>query len=266
MEPLQNTVTKDALHSLKQPATIDEVISQLEKIIAYCETNNSCAGYFAVLYHKVTCRVKECINNKNFEDGERMEKLDVLFANSYLTAFYSWLDGKPTLLSWKTAFDAFSQNSTLVIQHLLLGMNAHINLDLGVATGLVMKGVLLEGIHNDYNIINSILASMIDNIEDCLTNVNPLMKLLHLHIFKYDEMLVQFSISTARDGAWTFAEELSVKKDLDYENCIKARDERIRHLGISIAQPQGFLLKSVVKIIRLFEKKNVTSIIKLLGI
>lgn len=108
MRTVEKLVTKKDLIALKLPATIDEVILQLEDIIAYCELNNSCAGYFAVLYHKVTCKVKECVQNKNFEDGERMEKLDVLFANSYLTAFYSWLDNKPTSLSWKTAFDAFS--------------------------------------------------------------------------------------------------------------------------------------------------------------
>lgn len=266
MNALQQPVTKNDLLSSKLPFSIDEVILQLEKIIAYCEINNSCAGYFAVLYHKVTCKVKECIANKNFEDGIRMEKLDVVFANYYLSAFYLWLGGKPTSKSWRIAFDAFADNSVLVMQHLLLGMNAHINLDLAIATGSVMNGQLLEGIHNDFNTINGILGSMIDNIEDCLTKVNPLLRLLDLHVFKYDEMLVEFSISTARDGAWSFAEELSGKQNMDYENCIAARDERIQQLGKSIAKPHGFLLKFVVKIIRLFEKKDINKIIKILGV
>lgn len=266
MDASQEIVTKNDLLLLKLPATIDEVIFQLEKIITYCEANNSCAGYFAVLYHKVTCKVKECIANKNFEDGIRMEKLDVVFASRYLSAFYAWLDGKPTSQSWKVAFDAFADNSALVMQHLLLGMNAHINLDLAIATGFVMNGELIEGIHNDFNTINGILGSMIDNVEDCLTKVNPLLRLLDLHIFKYDEMLVEFSISVARDGAWSFAEELSSKKDSDYENCITTRDERIGQLGASIAKPHGFLLKLVVKIIRLFEKKDISVIIKILGV
>lgn len=255
-------VTKGDLLLLKPPATIDEVIFQLGQIITWCETNNSPAGYFAVLYHKVTCRVKECISNKDFEDGIRMEKLDVVFAIRYLSAFYLWLDGKPTSASWKVAFDSVADQSALVIQHLLLGMNAHINLDLGVATGVIMKGEMLERIHNDFNTINSILASMIDDVEDCLTKVNPLMRLLNLRVYKYDEMLVNFSISTARDGAWSFAEDLSVKKGSDYENFVRARDERIQQLGVVIAKPHGFLLKLIVKLIRFFEKKNVTGVIK----
>jgi hypothetical protein len=266
MDALQEPVTKNDLLLLQLPVTIDEVILQLEKIIAYCEANNSCAGYFAVLYHKVTCRVKECIANKNFEDGIRMEKLDVVFASRYLSAFYSWLGSKPTSQSWKVAFDAYADNSALVMQHLLLGMNAHINFDLAIATGLVMKGQLLDGIHNDFNTINGILGSMVDNVEDCLTKVNPLLRLLDLHVFKYDEMLVNFSIETARDGAWSFAEELSNKQNADYETCISARDQRIGQLGASIAKPHGLLLKFIVKIIRLFEKKEIVTIIKILGI
>ena len=101
-------------------------------------------------------------------------------------------------------------------------------------------GFTLDDIHNDFNTINSLLASMIDNIEDCLTKVNPLMKLLDLKIYKYDEMLVQFSISTARDGAWSFSQELSGKTGADYENCIRTRDERIAQLGSSIANPGDF--------------------------
>ena len=258
-------VTKNDLLQLQLPATVDEVIIQLEKIITYCEINNNCAGYFAVLYHKVTCEVKDCIANKDFEDGIRMERLDVTFANRYLYAFYSWIAGKPTTNSWKIAFDSVAQDKPLVLQHLLLGMNAHINLDLGIATALVMDGFSLDDIHNDFNTINSILASMVDNIEACLTKINPLMRLLNLNIYKYDEMLVRFSISTARDGAWMFAKELSLKKGNDYENCISTRDGSIQQLGNSIANPHGFVLKLIVKLIRLFEKKNVAAVIKLLG-
>jgi hypothetical protein len=265
MSTSPGTITKNDLLQLQLAGTIDEVIIQLEKIITYCEINNNSAGYFAALYHKVTCKVKDFIKNKNFEDCIRMEHLDVTFANRYLDAFHSWLADKPTTDSWKITFNSVIQGKPLVLQHLLLGMNAHINLDLGISTALVMDGFSLDNIHNDFNTINSILASMIDNIEDCLIKINPLMRLLNLNIYKYDEMLVQFSISAARDGAWIFANELSRKKSTDYENCIHARDESIQQLGNSIANPRGFLLKFAVKIIRLFEKRSVANVINVLG-
>jgi Family of unknown function (DUF5995) len=258
-------VSKEDLLLQKLPTTIDEVIAQLDKIISYCSAGNNCACYFAVLYRKVTCKVRDCIINKDFEDAARMERLDVAFANRYLQAFYLWLEGKLTAGSWKVAFDSTSDKSVLVIQHLLLGMNAHINFDLGIATAFVMNGTLLETIHKDFDGINAILDSMTDNIEACLTKINPLMRLLNLNIYKYDEMLVSFSITTARDGAWSFATDLSGKAGSNYDDCIRIRDKSIEQLGNNIAKPRGLLLKLVVKIIRLFEKKDVSKVIRLLG-
>ncbi|MEO7119545.1 MAG: DUF5995 family protein, partial [Ginsengibacter sp.] len=144
-------ITKSELLQAGLPSSIDEVILRLENIIAYCETNNNCAGYFAMLYHKVTCKIRDCITSKDFEDGARMERLDVGFANRYLEAFYLWIADKPTSDSWKIAFDAVADKPELVIQHLLAGMNAHINLDLGVATANIMHGFLLDDIHDDFN-------------------------------------------------------------------------------------------------------------------
>jgi len=261
----QAAPTIDDFLLLQMPVTIDEVIIYLEKIIDWSKANNNAAGFFATLYHKVTCKIRECISNKDFENGERMEKLDVAFANRYLAAFNFWISGKQNTLSWKVAFDSVADNSCIVLQHLLLGMNAHINLDLGIATVLVMKGFPLDDIKNDFNSINAILSAMTDNIEGCLTKINPLMKLLNLEIFNFDEMLVQFSITTARDGAWQFANDLNGKASQDYDSCIVARDERIVQLANSIAKPHGFILKVILKVIRLFEKKKVSKVIEFLG-
>ncbi len=194
-----------------------------------------------------------------------MEHLDVLFASRYLDAYYSWVSGKKTTTSWQIAFETATENKSLVLQHLLIGMNAHINLDLGIAAANVMSGFALDDIHNDFNAINNILASMIDNVENCLTKVNPLMKLLDLNWYNFDEMLVQFSIDKARDGAWNFAKEISGKTGDDFNECINIRDQQIAELGKIIIHPIGFLLKTIVKLIRLFEKKNVVKVIEFLG-
>ena len=63
---------------------IDGVIQQLDVIIDWAHRHKSRLGYFAALYRKVTLKVKEGISEGFFEDGERMERLDVVFANRYL--------------------------------------------------------------------------------------------------------------------------------------------------------------------------------------
>jgi hypothetical protein len=119
--------------------TIDEVIALLDKIIVKSIQKNSRTGYFACLYRKMTIAVKEGMDKGAFEDGARMERLDVSFANRYLDAYNQYSKKAIITQSWQYAFDASTQQLT-TIQHLLLGMNAHINLDLGIAAAEVSKG------------------------------------------------------------------------------------------------------------------------------
>ncbi|MHC4105111.1 MAG: DUF5995 family protein [Planctomycetota bacterium] len=74
--------------------TIDEVIQQLDDIIDRPQGNRSRLGHFAALYLKVTLNVKEGISEGFFEDGERKERLDVIFANRYLEAFAQYQANK----------------------------------------------------------------------------------------------------------------------------------------------------------------------------
>lgn len=70
-----------------QAHTIDQVITLLDEIIEKEVQEDSTRAFFPILYKKVTEAVKQGIEKKEFEDNERMETLDVVFANRYLEAF-----------------------------------------------------------------------------------------------------------------------------------------------------------------------------------
>ena len=84
---------------------IDEVIDHLGKIIEEEIAAKSKLAFFPILYRKVTIAVKEGIANGDFEDNERMEKLDVVFANRYLQAFQQFKEKQACSSCWKVAFD-----------------------------------------------------------------------------------------------------------------------------------------------------------------
>lgn len=254
-----------ALPAIQLPTTIDEVIARLAGMISECAAANDRAGYFAVLYHRVTCRIRECIAEKQFEDGKRMEQLDVIFANRYIQAYDLWRAGKPTSASWAIAFETTKVNVPLVLQHLLLGMNAHINLDLGIAASEVMHDQRMIGVQKDFYTINRILGELIEVVQKCLTSVNPLLNLLQLQRYNTDELLVSFSINTARDGAWMFANEIHGKTGTAYDQCFSARDKSISALGACLAKPKSGLLQLTIQIARMFERKNIKDVIELLG-
>ena len=75
------------------PAIVDEIVED-------ARLRNSPMGYFPALYRMVTIRVKEGIERGDFEDGPRMEKLDVVFAGRYLDAYSAWMAGEPVTDSW----------------------------------------------------------------------------------------------------------------------------------------------------------------------
>ena len=243
--------------------TIDEVISALDDIIEKECTNNSCMAYFPILYRKVTVRIKEGILNNEFENNPRMEKLDVLFANRYIDAYECLGFNKPFTKSWKNAFEAAKTGKLLIMQHLLLGINAHINLDLGIAVAETVgdDGELLD-FENDFNKINEILASMIANVEAKIISVSPLFGLLDRFGKGREDKLVSFSINVARDGAWLFANQYHISPNKINE--LNNRDTVIAMLAEKLITQKSWLLKYLVKTIYFFEKKDVPQIVAVL--
>lgn len=242
------------------PTTIDEVLSRLEVIIADAKTHNKRTGFFAALYHKVTSAVKDGIANGIFENGDRMGHLDVLFASRYIDALDCWENGRKLTESWKIAFEATKSSSPLILQHLLLGINAHINLDLGIAAVETIQDNALEGIHKDFNVINTIIGSLTNEVIRDIDRMSPFLSLIGLHANKTNSVLIQFSIGNARDGAWCFAEELSKSKGDAYTTLIEGRDKDIAKLASTILHSSG-LLRFTVWLIHLFEWHNPKKIV-----
>ena len=61
--------------------TIEEVLEALDTIIAQTLEEGSRVGYFAAVYRVVTAKIAEGIATGFFDDGERMQRLDVTFAD-----------------------------------------------------------------------------------------------------------------------------------------------------------------------------------------
>lgn len=236
--------------------TIDEVIEALDGIIKQAEDQNNTAGYFAALYRKVTARVKQGIINNEFEDGARMEKLDVIFANRYIDAYFAWKNGQPTTASWKKAFAITTSYWPIVLQHLLMGMNAHINLDLGIAAVTVSNGNNIAGLQNDFNKINTILSSLVAEVQNELADIWPRLKWILQRTRNADDFMVDFSMQLSREGAWQFALTIAGKPATELDALIAARDLKVAEKS-KIVTHDGFWASLILGIIRLGERGTV---------
>ncbi|HKI89390.1 MAG TPA: DUF5995 family protein [Draconibacterium sp.] len=241
--------------------TIDDVIRFLDYIITESEKNNDTLGYFAALYQRVTLKVKEGIQTSYFEDGPRMEKLDVIFAKKYIDAWVAWKGNEKTSESWKKAFSFSTKYWPVVLQHLLIGMNAHINFDLGAAAAEISKNQNIEDLKNDFNRINEILSSLVNEVQNNLSTIWPALKRILVKTGKADNILADFSMEVARDGAWEFAKKLSALSHNERTGVIKSRDEKVALISKIITRSKPWL-KIILWVVRVGELGSVSEKIK----
>lgn len=262
---------------MRKANSIQEVIDILENIIQECKKEGNPLGYFAALYQNVTINVaskigkypnNESVNhttipNQYFDNDERMEKLDVVFANRYIEAYYDYQEKKKVTNSWKVAFELSQTYWAIVLQHLLIGMNAHINLDLGIAAAQISTSENIADLKDDFNKINELLGSLVEDVENDLATIWPTLKWFLKISRNIDNFLVDFSMSKARDGAWKFANEIVGLNAEDLEKEINNRDNKIANLGKMVTSP-GIIVSFIFGIIRLSERRSISQRIELL--
>lgn len=236
--------------------TLEEVINHLDTIIRDCSQQSSRMGYFACLYRRMTVAIKESIDKGLFEDGKRMEKLDVFFANRYLEAYTQFTSGQRPTASWQTAFDAAGTDKLTVLQHLLLGINAHINLDLGIAAAKVSTPETIAQLAEDFNKVNEVIGTLFGAVQTSLAKIAfPVYFIKKINPEKTTAVL-NFSISKARQTAWVNALLLSEIGEAGEQQVIITTDKIVYTVAQGIQSP-GRIMSWLLKWIRWTESKDI---------
>lgn len=245
--------------------SIDEVIARLDAIIETAIAERDRLGFFAVLYRTVTSAVKEGIEAGRFEDGPRMERLDVVFANRYLHAFDNHRRGAQPTQSWRVAFEAGSNSRVVILQHLLLGMNAHINLDLAIAASEVCPGDAVAGLEHDFNEINRVLAALETDVEQEVCSLSPWINRLDHIDPRVGRVVANFSIDKARAVSWHTAQRLAALSGSAREAAIDEIDAEVALLARLVERPIGALINLNLILVRLRETWDARKVITVLS-
>lgn len=192
-----------------------------------------------------------------------MDRFDVIFANRYLGALQRFRHGEHPGDCWSIAFRSAGRWRLLSLQHLLLGMNAHINLDLGIAAAQTCPGEQLPGLKRDFDEINNILAELVEEVQDKIGAFSPWLGLLDRVGGRTDEAIVNFSMQKARDHAWKLAEKLAALDTNQQAPEIATRDRELALFARGIRTP-GIIGSLAVLAIRLREGNDVREIIEAL--
>jgi hypothetical protein len=202
------------LARLEEPETIDDVLRNVDQIIKWSIEAESHLGYFAVVYKRVTLAIREAITDGQFEDENRVARLDVVFAQRYFNALNAYFHPNeyPGLtLAWEVAFVGDLDGQAIILQHLMSAFNAHITFDLGMACFTIAPDSL-DTLENDFNRVNAVLCSQIPGIIDVLQRLSPelrwIRRLIPDELGVFNRMLMKL-----RQGAWLFAIYMALNPD-----------------------------------------------------
>ena len=240
--------------------TIDDVLEILAAIVADTRAKTDPLGYFPALYRQVTLEVKVGIERGIFDDGPRMARFDALFANEYFAAYEKFRANRSPSRVWRFAFDRSRSGRLIILQNLLLSINAHINLHLGVVAGKTFRGSALEDFHDDFNRINDILGSLIQPARDTVEQFSPLLEDLTGIGGDDVALALEFSVEAARDDAWREATLISLMPSEIRPLAVGALDAKAKLLGRVVADPAE-PLATVVRRIQRAESTDVAEII-----
>ncbi|MBZ3906018.1 MULTISPECIES: DUF5995 family protein [Streptomyces] len=239
---------------------IDDVVDGLARVVREAVRDGDRIGYFAALYRQVTVEVRTAIHQGLFDDGARMDRFDTHFGNRYFEAYDAWRRDRGGPRCWREAFGLLDDADTVIVQHLVLGVNAHINLDLAVAAARTSPGEDIRALRRDFLLINDILARVSLTVQDSVGAVSPLLSLLDRVGARTDERLLDFSIRQSRAEAWHNAVLLAGQTEEEREDTIERLDVRSAVLARLIARPSG-LVRPALQLIRSTESDDVPAVI-----
>lgn len=240
---------------------IDGVISELKQLIGWTLTQPSRIGYFASLYLRVTK-----IGTGYFDDDARMELLDTAFASRYLSAVKQFQSQDHALpKAWAVALNATNQENPIIVQHLLLSMNPHINIDLAVAAAKTCPGNSIRSLQGDFNRINAILASVVPTVISEIDALSPYLHLLADLAQDGETSIIDFNLVAARDASWAMAQKLAYLSSPEQEEVVTGENVPIAALSQAVMSP-GFIVSQVLNTIRSAEVKDIVQIISTMNL
>ena len=243
--------------------SLETALARLDRIIETASVERSHLGVFPAMYRTVTESIRDAVRTGGFfDDDDRTENMTIVFADLYFEAYDLYRRSERTSKSWAVAFEAADRPQRLMIlQHLLLGMNAHINLDLGLAT-VAVAGQDLEALRADFFRVNEILRQVLDGLQKRLGAVSPRVSMLDRLGGPWDERVMYVSIHTCRDLAWQFASRLAGSSDA--KGLAEARDIEVAWLA-RVMLRRWSPIAIAANIISRVESRDIPAIVDALG-
>lgn len=237
---------------------LEDVKGRIHQILTHCVEVESPLSYFAALYSIVAQKIEAAIDNKIFDNNERLAQMDIRFVNYYIDAMNCAFSGQPAEPHWQLVIDASKNKQYLLIQHLLIAMNAHINYDLANAVRDTIEAEKTLGFKGDFMKVNAILFSLLDDVQLSVSHIfHPLNWYLKFGM-AFDDKFISAIMGHMRNDAFSFTCILALadEKQKTIEN--QERQQQVVALSKKIlTRGEQFHLKGLFLLTRSLERGSI---------
>lgn len=196
--------------SLACQPVVDEMTARVQQWQACADRR----AVFLDCYLRMTHNMIDAINAGEFHDAAWVARLLRHFAGYYFDALHAYEQdyaSAPTV--WRIAHDAAGRPSTMTLQTLFLGVNAHINYDLVLVVVELLQPEWAcrdederRRCYADYTHVNEIIARTIGVVQDeIIARATPTLALLDALLGRIDEWATAQLAAGMREEVWRHA-------------------------------------------------------------
>ncbi|MCB0842936.1 MAG: hypothetical protein KDD63_00810 [Bacteroidetes bacterium] len=187
-----------------------EIVQKMDNLAKAWEEKSDKRAFFLRCYCMMSENMFRALDEKRFIDNQWVETLLLTFADYYFDALACFDCGESVPKVWQVAHEAAAQKKLHVLQHLFLGINAHINYDLVLTLHDLLReewetlsdeGQKIR--YHDHSMVNTIIKETIDQVQDEVIEVQtPWMDFIDKAMGRLDEKLFTGLISSWRKEVW----------------------------------------------------------------
>ena len=187
---------------------------RMQSLVRQWQNSRNRRVIFGHTYLLMTGNMLEAMEAGEFHDRTWISSYLSRFAGYYFRALEQyergWFLAPPV---WRVAFQVAENPQTMTWQHLLLGINAHINFDL-VSVLIDLLDPIWERLgaedrarrYRDHEHVNEIIGRTMEAVQDrIIARYSPLLDALNRVPFEIEDRLVAKAIRTWREQVWKHA-------------------------------------------------------------
>ncbi len=239
-----------------------EALQSLQALSAKLREDRDRKGYFAAYLSRYALRLRDAVAAAEFEQSARAERVCVSAVQRYLENTAIFQQGGRPISSWDYALAASRDTWLVVAQHILLGLNAHLNLDVGSAVASACPPEELPGFRSDFEKLCGVHQAVMEEVWTELGQLWPAFAAAGPVLRGAGPTLLRFRLPRAFEQAWRLAQELSGLKAAARGPVLDRYNQTTRQLAEVIRHPG--VLNVPLMSVRLIERGDIAETIELI--